>query len=82
MGKNVTIRIRHHSYDLYFKTVVIKYVEQTKSHKAARKYSMFQDKYLMVETTKTGTHDNSMQILFVGIQRQTGICLSSACAGV
>jgi hypothetical protein len=69
-GNNVTKKITHHSYSLYFK-----YAAQTKSHEAAGRYST-------VKTTKTGTHAHSMQILFVGIQRQTEICLSPAQAGV
>jgi hypothetical protein len=64
------------------KTVVIKFAEQTKSHEATRKYDWFQSNYLQVETTKTATHINPMQILFAWIQRHTGICLSPAQADV
>jgi hypothetical protein len=40
-GNNMTKSIRHCSYDLYFKIMVIKHAEQTNNCEAARKYSLF-----------------------------------------
>jgi hypothetical protein len=37
---NVSESIRHHSYGLYFKIVVTKYIEQTTNCEAARKHNL------------------------------------------
>jgi hypothetical protein len=52
---NVPNDIRSSGYDLCSKNVVMKCVEQTNGHEAARKYIVSRSKHPKIETTKTGT---------------------------
>jgi hypothetical protein len=58
-GVNVSKSIRQHNYDLYFKTVVIKYAKEGNSCEGARNYSVSQGKHPEMETTKTRTYASS-----------------------
>jgi hypothetical protein len=74
---NVSYSIRHRSYYLHFKTVVVKYAEQTNNCETARICSISWVKHPKVERTKTRHYANSVQKLsFLQIQRQSRMSVS------